>query len=339
MSNQYEESGLTAAYDYGLPQERIARVPAEPRSSARLLVDLGTSIADSTVADLARWLRPGDLVVVNDTRVVPARIHLTRGSGGRVEVLLLGRSENGMEALLKPGRRLKPGEELFIGEAAALRVMDVVGDPSNSAARLVEVLDEEALAAAGEVPLPPYLKGVSVPMERYQTIYARRPGSVAAPTAGLHLDRPVLEGLQQAGVRVVAIDLQVGMGTFAPVKVERLDDHEMHSERYEVSRETWEAVVGAERVVAIGTTVVRTLETVALTGELMGESALFIRPGFDFRVVDLLLTNFHVPRSTLLALVAAAIGGRWRELYRHAIDHDYRFLSFGDCMLVPVGRP
>ncbi len=338
MSNQQHNGELAAAYDYPLPPERIAKVPAEPRRSARLLVDLRDTIVDSTVAELPRWLRPGDLVVVNDSRVIPARVVLARRSGGRVEALLLGRGESGMEALLKPGGRLKPGEELLIGDTPVLRIQARAVGTGSPAVWLVDVIDEALLAAAGEVPLPPYLRGVSVPMERYQTVYARKPGSVAAPTAGLHLDDQVLGALGRHGIGVVALDLQVGLGTFAPVKVERLDDHQIHSERYEVSGESWRAISSASRIIAIGTTVVRALETVAITGELAGESRLFIKPGFDFQIVNVLLTNFHVPRSTLLALVAAATGDRWRELYRHALEHDYRFLSFGDAMLIPVGR-
>lgn len=335
--------------DYDLPEEAIAQIPVEPRSAARLLVDLGSGgVQHRRVEDLPDLLEPGDLVVVNDTRVRAARLQLRKVSGGAAEVLLL--EPTGLpgqwQALVRPGRRLAPGTQLWHEDTPAVVVGEAVGDDGR---RLVTLVDDEAAAAAATVPLPPYIHQPLADPERYQTVFARREASVAAPTAGLHLTEELLDRLERAAVGLARVELEVGLGTFRPVTVEDLDDHVMHRERYRIDPGTWERIAQAPRVVAVGTTVVRTLETAAATGRLDGHSELFIRPGFEWQVVDRLLTNFHVPRSTLLALVEAFVGPRWRLLYDEALTSGYRFLSFGDAMLLtrsdadgtspPVGAP
>jgi len=326
---------LTQAYHYELPREAIARTPAEPRSSARLLVALDEEVRHRHVWDLPELLQPGDLVVVNDSRVIPARLHAHRSTGAQVEILLLGARDEGFEALVKPNRRIREGERLLVDGVEAIEVG--LEARASGPTRIVRLLDDTVLSR-GEIPLPPYLAGVTLDPERYQTVYARNPGSVAAPTAGLHLDERLLAGLRRRGIEVAAVELHVGLDTFAPVREDRMVEHRIHGERYFVSEDVHAKVVRARRVVAIGTTVVRTLETVAATGRREGVSELFITPGYEFRAVDVVLTNFHVPSSTLVALVAAAIGERWRALYELALAEGYRFLSLGDAMLIPTNR-
>jgi S-adenosylmethionine:tRNA ribosyltransferase-isomerase len=306
----------------------------EPRDAARLLVDHGAGRAPDhrTVADLPDLVGPGDLLVVNDTRVLPARLHLRKATGGAVEVLLLVRQHIGVwEALVRPGRRVVPGTVLEDGGGPVVEVNADLGDGRRSV-RLLR--DEPSVLALGEVPLPPYIHEPLTDAERYQTVYAARPGSVAAPTAGLHLTPAVLDRCRRRGADVATVDLEVGLGTFRPITADRVEDHDLHSERYRVPEATWSACRAAERVVAVGTTTVRALEAVAATGELVGETKLFIRPGHRFAVVDALLTNFHAPRSSLLVLVEAFVGPRWRDLYDEALAERYRFLSFGDAMLL-----
>lgn len=328
-----------AAYDYDLPETAIAQEPAEPRSSARLLVatDPGGTLDHRRVADLPDLLGPGDLVVVNDTKVLPARLHLRRPTGGAVEVLLLTPLARGTaaapvrwEALVRHSRKVRPGDTLYAGEAAALEVGEDLGEGR----RVVNLLDPSLPEVHGSLPLPPYLHRPLADPSRYQTVYAHRPGSVAAPTAGLHLDAPVLDRLSRAGIGVVAVDLAVGLDTFRPVTAERPEDHVIHTEAYDVPASTMEACRTARRVVAVGTTTVRALETVEVTGRLAGRTSLYIHGHHDWRVVDVLLTNFHLPRSSLLLMVEAFCGERWRHLYGVARDSGYRFLSFGDAMLV-----
>jgi S-adenosylmethionine:tRNA ribosyltransferase-isomerase len=309
----------TAELDYDLPPELIAQRPAERRDSSRLLVhrrDSGRT-EHRAFSELPELLS-GELVVVNDTRVVPARLGLTRATGGIVEVLLLEqRDSTGVwEALARPSRRLRAGERL-----GPVELIESLGD-----GRWLLRLNGEP---EGEMPLPPYIHEPLADPERYQTVYARAAGSAAAPTAGLHLTPELLQRLDPASVT-----LHVGLDTFRPVASETLEDHALHGERYEVAPEEWSRIAAAERVLAVGTTTVRTLETVARTGELSGRTALFITPGFEFLRVDALLTNFHLPRSTLLALVMAFVGvEETSELYRAAIAERYRFYSFGDAML------
>jgi S-adenosylmethionine:tRNA ribosyltransferase-isomerase len=320
--------------DYDLPEESIAQVPIEPRDAARLLVALGpgAKVQHARVSDLSGFLREGDVLVVNTSRVVPARLRLRKETGGAAEVLLLEPRPGPpatWEALVRPGRRLSPGTVLYAGGQPVLEVAERLPE----GARLVRALVDD-LSAFGTLALPPYIKTPLVDATRYQTVYADRAGSVAAPTAGLHLTARVLDECAGRGVTVAHIDLAVGVGTFRPIKDSQLEGHTMHAERYSVPTSTWEACREAERVVAVGTTTVRALESVAATGALEGKTQLYIRPGHHFSAVDVLMTNFHLPKSTLLVMLEAFAGPRWRDLYEVALSHGYRFLSFGDAMLV-----
>lgn len=320
-------------YAYDLRPDQIAQRPTEPRDRARLLdASDPDHPVDRLMRDLGSILRAGDLVVVNDTRVRRARLRLVKATGGAAEVLLIEPTGDPAEwlALVKPARRLPAGTVLYDAGRAVIEIVAVEAGGQ----RRVRVLDDAVARESGVLPLPPYIRIEPSDPDRYQTVYARRPGSVAAPTAGLHFTSELLDRLAEQGVGRVAIDLEVGLGTFAPMSALRLDDHEMHAERYRVDPGVWERVGAAARVIAVGTTVVRTLETVALTGELAGETSLFIRPGFRWNVVDALLTNFHMPRSTLLVLVEAFIGPRWREIYRDALERGYQVGSFGDAMFL-----
>jgi S-adenosylmethionine:tRNA ribosyltransferase-isomerase len=371
-----------SSFDYDLPEAAIAQVPAEPRSSARLLVVADGALEHRVVSDLPRYLRPGDVLVVNETRVIPARLHLRKATSGAVEVLLLspdtsetsdrpaasarsdtpdtaesagdpdtptaagGSPERGrrrFEALVRPGRRVPEGTLLYPpepGAAALLQVGGRAGDADNAAGvRLVEILDEAALARHGSIALPPYVHEPLADPDRYQTVFASSPGSVAAPTAGLHLTSELLAGCRAAGATIARVDLAVGLGTFRPIATETVEEHRIHSERYRVPAETLAACrtarAGGGRVVAVGTTTLRALETVAAGGPTEGSTRLYIHGDFRFRLVDVLLTNFHLPRSSLLVLLEAFAGPGWRDWYAAALAAGYRFLSFGDSMLVP----
>ncbi|MBI5158171.1 MAG: tRNA preQ1(34) S-adenosylmethionine ribosyltransferase-isomerase QueA [Acidimicrobiia bacterium] len=328
---------LTSEFVYDLPDAAIAQAAVEPRDSSRLLDT--RDLSDHRFAELPALLRRGDLLVVNTTRVRRARLAATKSTGGAVEVLLLNPIGDGAwEALVRPGRRVRQGTRLSAGPAT----LEVRTAPREGVV-VVDVVDgslEEAVAAIGAVPLPPYFHGSLADPERYQTVYGRRVGSAAAPTAGLHFTEGLLEAVGSAGVEVATIDLEIGLDTFRPIGAARLADHRMHRERAIVSPPLIEAVTAARarggRIVAVGTTVVRSLEAAAATGELEPMDAptdLFITPGFRFRVVDLLITNFHVPGSTLVVLVAAFMGPEWRKTYEAALQRGYRFLSFGDAML------
>lgn len=330
----HDMSDETARFAYELPDRAIAQTPVEPRDAARLLVAVepGGDVAHRTVAELPQLLGPGDVVVLNETRVLAARLRVRKRTGGAAEVLLLephGDDHEAWSALVRPGRRLPPGTVLLADGAPVVRVEEVLPD-GRRVVRLLGPLPDGCASVA----LPPYITEPLADQERYQTVYASSPGSVAAPTAGLHLTPTVLDGCRAAGASVVTVDLAVGLGTFRPLGAGALDDHVMHSERYRVPAATLAACRDARRVVAVGTTAVRALESAAATGELEGRTDLFIRPGFPFRVVDVLLTNFHLPRSTLLVLLEAFAGPRWRDLYDMALRDGYRFLSFGDAMLV-----
>ncbi len=351
----------TAAFDYELPPDRIAQTPMGRRDQARLLLDAGAGAepSEAVVADLPHTLHPGDVVVVNDTKVIPARIHLQRTTGGKAEVLLLSPTAvpGTWEALVRPSRSLPPGAVLRapggnidvfevaddLGEGR--RLVRLIGSPLSASAgdagwvdtlNLVPGVDPVlgVAEALGEMPLPPYITARLDDPNRYQTVYARAAGSAAAPTAGLHLTQEVLTGLQARGIPVLTVELRVGLGTFRPITTEHIDDHQMHHEQYVVTPEVMAACETADRVVAIGTTTLRALEAAAATGELSGRTDLFIRHPYSFAVVDVLLTNFHLPKSSLLVLIDAFVGPRWRDLYVWALAHDYRFLSFGDAMLL-----
>ena len=332
-------------FDYALPPDRIAQHPVEPRDHAGLMVlhrDSG-KLEHRRFYEVVDYLRRGDVLVINETRVFPARLVGKRPSGGKVELLLvrpLGRDT--WEALAKPGRKVRPGERLLFGEG---KLTGEVVERTEDGKRVVRFSgDIETLRNLGQVPLPPYIRRSPIPedRERYQTVYARVEGSVAAPTAGLHFTEELLERLREKGVEVVPIVLHVGPGTFRPVRGE-VSEHRMEAEYYEVSPRAAEVVNLARgkggRVVAVGTTSVRTLETVAdEEGRVRpgsGWTELFIYPPYRFRVVDALITNFHLPRSTLLMLVAAFAGReRVLEAYREAVRLGYRFYSYGDAMLI-----
>jgi S-adenosylmethionine:tRNA ribosyltransferase-isomerase len=310
----------TAELDYDLPPELIAQQPLPRRDDSRLLVyERGTGATrHRSFRDLPDELPDGALVVVNDTRVLPARLHVRRPGGGEAEVLLLEPVGDGRwEALARPTRRLRAGMRLGVVELVEHR---------GEGRWLVKL---EGLPA-GEAPLPPYIVEPLADPERYQTVYAEEEGSAAAPTAGLHFTPGLLGELV-----VERITLHVGLNTFRPVSTEELDEHELHSERYRVDEGAWERIRRAEHVVAVGTTTVRVLESLARGAPLEGRTSLFVTPGFEFERVDALVTNFHLPRSTLLALVMAFAGvEETRRLYRIAIDERYRFYSFGDAMLL-----
>ena len=328
-------------FDYELPPEAIAQVPLARRDASRLLDATAHEVAHRVVSDLPDLLGAGDVLVLNDTRVLPARLMLHKPTGGTVEVLLLEPLEGpagAWQALVRPSRRVAVGIELRPPGGSDDLVV-TVGEVLDDGRRLV-VVDtggadlHEVLARRGVMPLPPYIHRALAEADRYQTVYAVRPGSAAAPTAGLHFTTELLERCRRAGAAIETVELVVGLDTFRPVTVDDLDDHQMHTESYRVPEHTWEACARADRVIAVGTTTVRALESAAVGGELVGRTELFIQPGFDFGVVDLLLTNFHLPRSTLLVMIEAFVGPRWRALYAEALTEGYRFLSFGDALLL-----
>ena len=335
----------TADLDYPLPDAAIAQHPIEPRDAARLLVDRGPDrpVDHRHVRDLPDLLRAGDLLVVNDTRVLPARLALVRTSGGAVEVLLLAPVDDGhrrWEALVRPSRKLKVGERVHAAQdpAFVVEIGERIGDGATRAVTLLADGDPlAALAAHGEVPLPPYITAPLADPERYQTVYAERPASAAAPTAGLHLTPELLDVLAAKGVGLARVELVVGLDTFKPIAVDDPADHVIHTESYRVEPEVLDRCratrAAGGRVVAVGTTAVRALESAGSRGP-SGRTNLFIRRPYHWQVVDVLLTNFHLPRTTLLLLVDAFVGPRWRELYDIALTDGYRFLSFGDAMLL-----
>lgn len=340
-------------FDYELADERIAQVPIEPRDAARLLdASDPSSVVHRHVRDLPMLLDTGDVVVLNETKVIPARLRLQKPSGGHVEVLLLERRADGpWLALVRPSKRVAVGTELVgterpLGSGLVVQVGAVLEGGRREVrllsptthSMLLPLEEEAALLAHGEAPLPPYISSKLADPNRYQTVYARLPGSVAAPTAGLHLTNPLLAQLEARGVVLHRVDLTVGLDTFRPVATDDPDNHVMHSERYDVPAATLDACAEARsagrRVLVVGTTALRAVESAAATGVLRGRTDIFIRGTYGFRVADHLLTNFHLPRSTLLLLVDAFAGPRWRDLYAIAMADGYRFLSFGDAMLL-----
>ncbi|HTZ77405.1 MAG TPA: tRNA preQ1(34) S-adenosylmethionine ribosyltransferase-isomerase QueA [Stellaceae bacterium] len=339
-------------FDFELPRERIADHPAEPRESARLLV-VGETLLDRQIADLPRLLRPGDLLVFNDTRVIPARL-LGRRGAAQIEVTLHRDLGHGVWlAFAKGAKRVQPGDHLLFAEGFAAEVTGKT--PAGEVALAFALPPAEFRAALdrhGHMPLPPYIKRPSGGSARdrsdYQTIFARKEGAVAAPTAGLHFTEPLLRALEAAGIGHLTVTLHVGAGTFLPVKVEDTRDHVMHAETgfidAETARRLNEAREKGGRIVAVGSTSLRLLETAAdaegKAQPFAGETALFITPGYRFRAIDLMITNFHLPRSTLFMLVAAFAGlGRMKRAYAHAIAEHYRFFSYGDaCLLEPERR-
>jgi S-adenosylmethionine:tRNA ribosyltransferase-isomerase len=356
----------TEDLNYDLPEQAIAQTPLLPRDSARLLIDLGPELEpeDAQVADLLKFLRPTDLLILNETRVLPARVAVQRKAGGAGEVLLLqplgasdagasdaGASDDGdgasaesdpdgwWEALCRPSRKLRLGDHV---RATSGELSFEIGEDLGEGRRRVRPIHQgtllQALELSGEAPLPPYIHERLNDQERYQTVFSQRAASAAAPTAGLHITSELLDRIVGSGVEVKTVELVVGLDTFRPLTTELLEEHQIHSEWYRVPEQTWRQVQLAKaqgrRVVAVGTTTVRALESAAIGGQLQGRTRLFITPGFEFAVVDLMMTNFHLPRSSLLAMIQAFIGPRWRSLYSTALDRDYRFLSFGDAMLL-----
>jgi S-adenosylmethionine:tRNA ribosyltransferase-isomerase len=342
---------LLANYLYDLPEALIAQVPVTPRDRSRLLVVEPADCQHRQFADLAELLQPGDLLVFNDTKVIPARLLGKKSTGANVEVLLLeAESDNIWTALVKPGRKVLIGNQLVFQAAGQPDLVAEVLDrlPATGGRRLrfqvpgdrplLEVLDHY-----GEIPFPPYVTDRTASIEQYQTVYARNPGSVAAPTAGLHFTPELLERLGDRGIAQAHVTLHVGIGTFRPITAETITDHTMHSEWLTVSAATAEQILATKaqggRVVAVGTTTVRALETAAQSGEIQaysGSTNIFIYPGYCWQVVDSLITNFHLPGSSLLLLVGAAIGRqRLLDVYETAIDRQYRFYSFGDAMFIP----
>lgn len=328
--------------EYFLPDELVAQQPVEPRDSARLLVDRGSAVPEHRrVTDLVDLLGEGDLLVVNDSKVIPARLLVQRTTGGAVEVLLIEplAAWNGpWKALVRPGGKLRTGESLLGADGETLATFEgrhtdgdtfVVSFAADDETSLIRMLDRH-----GTMPVPPYIHSTVGDPGRYQTVYAERPGSAAAPTAGLHFTDRLLGDLAARGVRLARVELVVGLDTFQPIQVDDPLRHRIHTESYSVPAATLESVREARRVVAVGTTSVRSLETAAATGRLSGRTDLFIHRGYRWNVVDLLMTNFHMPRTTLLLMIDAFVGERWRRLYETAIAERYRFLSFGDAMLL-----
>jgi S-adenosylmethionine:tRNA ribosyltransferase-isomerase len=346
----------TDELDYQLPEELIAQRPSQIRSQSRLLVlQRGGGLIDAHFKDLGNFLNPGDCLVLNDTRVIPARFFAGRISGAKIEGLFILETRPHLwQTLLKNASRLKTGETISLLDRhrqifCTMEVLDAgpegmrflkVAHPADAYTILNEV---------GIMPLPPYIKRkdagdeiISLDKERYQTVYARYAGAVAAPTAGLHFTDELIEQLKQQGVKFAYLTLHVGLGTFKPVTAENLDEHQIHSETYSLDEHNADIINDAKadgrRVIAVGTTCVRTLETIAQDGKVApqnGQTRLFIRPGYQFKIMDAMVTNFHLPRSTLLALVGAFCGlDNIMAAYRHAVEHRYRFYSYGDAMLI-----
>ena len=339
----------TADFDFDLPEELIAQTPLEKRDASRLLVvDKETgAFSDQHFDQIIDQLQPGDALVMNNTRVLPARLYgIKPETGGHVELLLLKNTQgDGWEVLAKPAKRLRVGAQISFGDG---RLTATVVEELDHGGRIVRFAYEgiflEVLESLGEMPLPPYIHEKLADRERYQTVYAKENGSAAAPTAGLHFTEELLEQIAAKGVKLVYLTLHVGLGTFRPVSVDSLDDHEMHSEFYSLSEEAAQTLrqvkANGGRVIAVGTTSIRTLETIGskFQGQIQADSGwtnIFIKPGYDWKVVDAFSTNFHLPKSTLVMLVSAFAGRSLTlEAYEHAIAERYRFFSFGDAMFI-----
>ena len=339
---QYKKSD----FYYDLPEERIAQTPAEPRDSSRLLVyDTKTKkTEDKIFRDVEQYLKAGDVLVVNNTKVIPARMYALTAHGGVVEVLLLKRHNlNTWEVLMRPGKKGKIGTRMTIGEELSFTVKDITETGERIVEFSYEGAFEDVLSKVGTMPLPPYIKAKLENQARYNTVYSKVDGSAAAPTAGLHFTKELLEKLKAKGVQIAEVMLHVGLGTFRPVSEEIITDHKMHSEYYEVSEESAEIINAAKResrrVIAVGTTSVRTLESVAKEDGTVqackGNTEIFLYPPYKMKCVDGLITNFHLPESTLIMLVSCLTG---REeilsVYKYAVEKQYRFFSFGDACLI-----
>lgn len=335
-------------YDYDLPEELIAQDPLEDRSSSRLMVlDRQTGdVEHRHFTDILEYLHPGDCLVINNTKVIPARLFgVKEDTQAKIEVLLLKRKENDIwETLVKPGKKAKPGTKLVFGDGLlTAEVVDVVEEGNRLIQFHYDGIFEEILDQLGQMPLPPYITHQLKDKNRYQTVYAKYDGSAAAPTAGLHFTKELLQKVKDMGVDIAEVTLHVGLGTFRPVKVENVLDHHMHSEFYMVSQEAADKINRAKesghRVIAVGTTSTRTLEAAADENgrlhETSGWTEIFIYPGYQFKVIDALITNFHLPQSTLVMLVSALAGREYvLHAYEIAVKERYRFFSFGDAMLI-----
>ncbi len=364
-SPRMNEDFLLSSYTYQLPQNQIAQAPVSPRDSSRLLiVDSPISCQHGVFRDLSDWLKPGDLLVLNDTRVIPARLYGRKSTGSQVEILLLEeKTDNRWLALVKPGKRFTPGAKIEFERRDRSDVEDfplqavVVDRDEATGGRILQFEMPEGktlwdyLDDYGQLPLPPYITANDSPEDSYQTVYAEQPGAIAAPTAGLHFTPELLERLQQEGIERAQITLHVGVGTFRPVETEEITNHQMHQEWIEVSQETVTKILATKakggRIIAVGTTVTRALEGAVKQARsdtiqaFRGKTDLFIYPGYKWQIVDGLITNFHLPGSSLLMLVSALIGRkRLLSLYQEAIALNYRFYSFGDAMLIlPEAKP
>ncbi len=337
---------LLSEFDYFLPEELIAQYPCEPRDHSRLLVlDKNTgAISHQHFFDLLQYLNAGDTLVFNDTRVIPARlIGYKAETGGKVEVFLLSRkSENDWEVLVKPGKKARPGTIILFSDKLSCEVLESTDFGGRVVRFIFNGIFEEILDELGETPLPPYITEQLADKERYQTVYARERGSAAAPTAGLHFTTELMKHIQDKGVHLAFVTLHVGLGTFRPVNTEHITDHVMHREYYSVLPETAELINRTRqqggRVIAVGTTAIRTLETATVNGVLEAKSGwteIFIYPGYTFKIVDAAVTNFHLPKSTLLMLISALAGQQnVFNAYKEAVEQKYKFFSFGDAMLI-----
>ena len=335
-------------FDYDLPEELIAQDPLEDRSSSRLMVlDKKTGeVSHHIFKEIIKYLRPGDCLVLNNTKVIPARLYgVKEGTMAKIEILLLKRKQNDVwETLVKPGKKAKPGTKIIFGDGILTgEVIDVVDDGNRLIQFSYDGIFEEILDKLGQMPLPPYITHQLEDKNRYQTVYAKHTGSAAAPTAGLHFTKELLNEVKEKGVDIAEVTLHVGLGTFRPVKVDNVLDHHMHSEFYMVSQEAADKINNAKknggRIISVGTTSTRTLESAAdengMLHECSGWTDIFIYPGYKFKVIDCLITNFHLPQSTLVMLVSA-LAGREHILsaYKKAVEEKYRFFSFGDAMFI-----
>ncbi|MDD4801391.1 MAG: tRNA preQ1(34) S-adenosylmethionine ribosyltransferase-isomerase QueA [Syntrophomonas sp.] len=352
MSAQYNDNDIynLSSYNYDLPGELIAKYPAEPRDSSRLLVLHSKSgrREDRIFRQLIDYIETGDTLVINDTRVIPARLFAYKDTGARVEILLLAKQEDKWEALVRPARKMKVGSRVSFAGHGEVQA-EVIEEMEMNGGRLLKFMNcpnvEQFINEAGQMPLPPYIDRLAEESdkERYQTIYAREPGSAAAPTAGLHFTDSLLQQIEAKGINIARIILHVGLGTFRPVSSLDIREHHMHYEHYQVDENTAQLLnatrKGGGRIIAVGTTVVRTLETVYNDNcgffSHSGETNKYIYPGYRYKAIDKLITNFHLPGSSLLMLVAALAGfENTMAAYRHAVQNGYRFFSYGDAMLI-----
>lgn len=337
----------TSDFDYDLPEELIAQHPSSKRDEARMMVlDKKTGDSeDKYFYDIIDYLRPGDVLVMNDTRVIPARLFGHRPEREeKIEVFLLNNTENTKwEVLVRPGKKMKIGTEVIFSNELSCKVIDIKEDGNRIVEFYFDGIFNEILDRLGNMPLPPYIKEKLKDNEDYQTVYSKNPGSVAAPTAGLHFTKELLEKIEEKGVELAYLTLNVGLGTFRPVNEDEINDHKMHSEFYTLSKDTADIINKAKdegrRVIAVGTTSIRTLESVYKKNNKICEDSgwtdIFIYPGFEFKVVDAIITNFHLPKSTLIMLIAAFTSkDTILDAYNDAVNKKYRFFSFGDCMLI-----